>query len=275
MRGRGRMRRISFVWFLMAFMLMFSGTSLASQSSYVVQSGDCLWNISNSTGVSVDTIKQINGLHSDNLSIGQILNLGGYSAPEVVQAPTGDSSTYTVVSGDNLWDISRKFGTSVQNIRALNGLTSDALNVGDVLKVNGTVVYNPPVSRAGGNVSGSRVVEKAAQYLGTPYRYGGSGPGGFDCSGFAKYVLGQFQVDLPRTAASQYGYGVTVAQGDLLPGDLVFFACSGSGIDHVGIYSGDSSFIHSSSPHSGGVIYSSLTNGYYANTYVGAKRVIR
>ncbi|MDD3364313.1 MAG: NlpC/P60 family protein [Syntrophomonas sp.] len=269
------MRKIGFVCLLMTFMLMFSGTSSASPSSYVVQSGDCLWTISNSTGVRVDTIKQINGLKSDNLSIGQILNLGGYSAPAEVQAPSGDSSVYIVVSGDNLYDISCKFGTSVQNIMALNGLTSDALNVGDVLKVNGTV-YSPPVSRSGSNVNGSRIVEKATQYLGTPYRYGGSGPGGFDCSGFAKYVLGQFQVDLPRTAASQYGCGVAVAKGDLLPGDLVFFACSGgSGIDHVGIYSGNSSFIHSSSPHSGGVIYSSLINGYYANTYVGAKRVIR
>jgi peptidoglycan endopeptidase LytE len=80
---------------------------------------------------------------------------------------------------------------------------------------------------------------------------------------------------LPHNAASQYGLGVTVAKTDLVPGDLLFFACSGSGIDHVGIYSGNGSFIHSSSPRSGGVIYSSLNYGYYLNAYVGAKRIIR
>jgi peptidoglycan endopeptidase LytE len=61
----------------------------------------------------------------------------------------------------------------------------------------------------------------------------------------------------------------------LQPGDLVFFACGGKGIDHVGIYYGDNKFIHSSSPHSGGVIFSSLAEAYYSGSYVGARRVLR
>jgi peptidoglycan endopeptidase LytE len=268
------MRKIGFVCLLMTFVLMLSGTSMASPSSYVVQSGDCLWNIANSTGVNVDTIKQINRLDSDALSIGQVLELGGYSAPSEVKAASPGSSIYTVKSGDNLWSIAVKAGISVQKIRELNGLSSDTLHVGDTLKIDGSG-YITPVSRSGSSVNGARVIEKASQYLGTPYRYGGSKPGGFDCSGFAQYVFSQFEVELPRTAASQFGSGVTVAKGDLITGDLVFFACSGGGIDHVGIYIGNSSFIHSSSPHSGGVINSSLTEGYYANKYVGAKRVIR
>ncbi|NLB88524.1 MAG: C40 family peptidase, partial [Syntrophomonadaceae bacterium] len=80
-------------------------------------------------------------------------------------------------------------------------------------------------------------------------------------------------INLNRTAADQYKHGVAVSKDELQIGDLVFFA-SGKYIDHVGIYSGNGMFIHSSSPRSGGVIYSSLTEGYYARTYVGAKRIL-
>jgi len=273
------MRKTGLIICLTLIILAFSATFvIASPDIYVVQSGDCLWDISVSNGVSVDVIRQLNGLSSDELSVGQKLTLRAYSAPEEVQASTenssGDTTEYTVCYGDSLWSIASKYGTTVQQIRALNGLSDDLLHVGDVLRIEGTVAYTP-VSRAGSSVNGSRLVEIASQYLGTPYRYGGSGPGGFDCSGFAKYVFSQIDINLPRTAASMYGYGVEVAKADLIPGDLLFFACTGGGIDHVGIYSGGGSFIHSSSPRSGGVIYSSLYSGYYAGNYVGAKRVIR
>jgi len=288
------MKRIGLICMIAIFICMLAGTSvLASPASYVVKAGDCLWAISNSTGVSVDTIKQLNGLNSNLLKIGQVLILSSYSAPVVVepipvpvpvpvpvvvQAPSASSTgstVYTVCSGDSLWSIAQRYSTSVAKIKELNALTSDMLHIGDRLIISGTAVVSTPVSRSGDNISSLRVVEKAAQYLGTPYKYGGSSPSGFDCSGFTQYIFSQFQVYLSRTAASQYGHGIIVNKGDLVPGDLVFFNCSGSGISHVGIYSGNGNFIHSSSPRSGGVIYSSLTNGYYANTYVGAKRVIR
>lgn len=287
------MRRIRLICLLTLFICIFAETSvLAAPASYVVKSGDCLWTISNNTGVSVDTIKKLNGLNSNLINIGQVLILSSYSAPVVVQpapvaapvpvvvqapvssAPTG-SAVYTVSSGDSLWSIAQRYSTSVAKIKELNALTSDMLHIGDKLIISGTAVVSTSVSRSGDNITGLRVVEKAAQYLGTPYKYGGSSPSGFDCSGFTQYIFSQFQVYLSRTAASQYGHGIIVNKGDLVPGDLVFFNCSGSGISHVGIYSGNGNFIHSSSPSSGGVIYSSLTNGYYANTYVGAKRVIR
>ncbi|MDD3307895.1 MAG: C40 family peptidase [Acetobacterium sp.] len=111
--------------------------------------------------------------------------------------------------------------------------------------------------------------------MGTPYRYGGTGPGGFDCSGFVRYIFAQFDINLPHNAAAQYGNGTEVGKADLAPGDLVFFACGRGGIDHVGIYSGGDQFIHSSSPRSGGVIFSSLSSGYYGQTYVGGRRILR
>jgi cell wall-associated NlpC family hydrolase len=60
-----------------------------------------------------------------------------------------------------------------------------------------------------------------------------------------------------------------------MAGDLVFFACNGGGIDHSGIYVGNNRFIHSSSPRSGGVIYTSMSENYYARSYVGARRILR
>ena len=120
-----------------------------------------------------------------------------------------------------------------------------------------------PSSQYGG------VVGIAMQYLGTPYVWGGASPGGFDCSGFAMYVYAQMGVSLPHNAAMQYNtVGSYVPRDQLQPGDLVFF----DGLGHMGIYIGGGQFIHA--PHTGDVVkISSLSDSWYAATYVGAKRV--
>jgi cell wall-associated NlpC family hydrolase len=124
-----------------------------------------------------------------------------------------------------------------------------------------TAVPPAPASRYGG------VVGIAMQYLGVPYVYGGSTPAGFDCSGFIMYVFAQVGVSLPHNAAAQYGYGTPVDRSQLQPGDLVFF----NGLGHAGIYIGGSSFIHA--PHTGDVVKISSLTGWYASTWVGARRL--
>ena len=119
----------------------------------------------------------------------------------------------------------------------------------------------PPPARYGG------VVGIAMQYLGTPYVWGGASPAGFDCSGFVMYVFSKIGVSLPHSSYAQYGYGSPVSRGDLQPGDLVFF----DGLGHVGIYVGGGSFIHS--PHTGDVVKISSMTGWYASTFVGARRL--
>ncbi len=112
------------------------------------------------------------------------------------------------------------------------------------------------------------VVGIAMQYLGVPYRWGGADPSGFDCSGFAMYVYGKVGVSLPHHAASQYGMGSPVSRDQLQAGDLVFF----NGLGHMGIYIGGGQFIHA--PHTGDVVkISSLSDSWYASTYVGARRL--
>jgi cell wall-associated NlpC family hydrolase len=119
-----------------------------------------------------------------------------------------------------------------------------------------------PPSRYGGAVG------VAMQYLGVPYVWGGSSPGGFDCSGFVMFVYAQMGVSLPHHAADQYNYGTPVSRDQLEPGDLVFF----DGLGHVGIYIGGGQFVHA--PHTGDVVkISSLDDSWYAATYVGARRL--
>jgi len=112
------------------------------------------------------------------------------------------------------------------------------------------------------------VVGIAMRYLGTPYVWGGASPSGFDCSGFVMYVYAQVGVSLPHSSYAQYGVGVAVSQSDLQPGDLVFF----DGLGHDGIYIGGGQFIHS--PHTGDVVKISSMTGWYAATYVGARRIL-
>jgi cell wall-associated NlpC family hydrolase len=119
-----------------------------------------------------------------------------------------------------------------------------------------------PPSQYGG------VVGIAMRYLGTPYVWGGASPGGFDCSGLVAYAYSQVGVSLPHYTGAQWNVGVGVSRSDLQPGDLVFF----NGLGHVGIYIGGGQFIHA--PHTGDVVkISSLSESWYAATYVGARRV--
>ncbi|MBA3716848.1 MAG: C40 family peptidase [Actinobacteria bacterium] len=116
---------------------------------------------------------------------------------------------------------------------------------------------------------GSTVVNIAMRYLGIPYVYAAADPSvGFDCSGLIMYVFNQVGISLPHYAASIYGYGVPVSQDQLQPGDLVFFHDLG----HMGMYIGGGNFIHA--PHTGDVVkISSLSDAWYASTYVGARRI--
>ncbi len=118
---------------------------------------------------------------------------------------------------------------------------------------------------------GSSIVAEASKYIGCKYRYGGTTPSGFDCSGFTSYVYKKFGVNLNRTAAGQYSNGVSVTKSQLQPGDLVMFGKSG--ISHVAIYAGGGRIVHAATSKTG-VRTDSLNSGYYSKNYVGARRIL-
>ena len=118
------------------------------------------------------------------------------------------------------------------------------------------------------------MLDTALSYLGVPYRLGGASPRtGFDCSGLVSHVFRQtFGLSLPRTAREIARNGAAVARSELLPGDLVFFNTRGFLNSHVGIYLGDSKFVHAPNAR-GRVRIDDMDNTYYRTRFNGARRM--
>ncbi len=116
----------------------------------------------------------------------------------------------------------------------------------------------------------AQLTRSALRFLGVPYVFGGTTSSGFDCSGYVQHVFAMLGIAVPRTADAQYDAGHKIV-GPMRPGDLVFFQTYEPGPSHVGIYLGNGKFVHASSH---GVMISSLSQSYWAQRYIGAKRMI-
>ena len=115
------------------------------------------------------------------------------------------------------------------------------------------------------------LLEQYSQWQGTPHRLGGMSRGGIDCSGLVHRIFrSHLGHEVPRTTRQQVRVGEPVNRDQLRPGDLVFFK-TGYKTRHVGIYTGESQFLHASS--SQGVSLSNLNNQYWASNYWQSRRV--
>ncbi len=256
-----------------------STTAAASTTgdTYIVKSGDTLWGISKSYGISINGLKSLNGLTSDIIHPGQKLKVSGSAAVTSSAAPASTGSTYTVRSGDNLSTIAARHNVSLSQLMSINNLKSDLIFPGQVLKISGTaatpVATNvsaaaaPVVATYNSSSQVDSLIAEAKKYIGVPYVWAGSTPSGFDCSGYLNYVYNKAGVSIPRTVASIWDATKPVSSPRV--GDLVFFETYKAGPSHAGIYLGNDKFIHAGS--SRGVEISDLNNSYWKARYLGAK----
>lgn len=134
---------------------------------------------------------------------------------------------------------------------------------------------SPKYSRSKASASKQAVITTAKKMLGVKYRYGGTNPSrGFDCSGLVQYSHRAAGIHLPRTTGQQFKAVKRISKRYLTAGDLVFFKTAVSrAVSHVGIYLGNSKFIHA--PSSGKrVKISSMKEKYWRKRFTGAGRIL-
>lgn len=118
-----------------------------------------------------------------------------------------------------------------------------------------------------------RLLSKARELLGTPYKFGNSNETKTDCSGFTQQVFGEFGILLPRSATEQARRGEKIEFKDLKVGDLLFFRTYKKEPSHVGIYAGDGKIIHASYKGKR-VQYDEIDKQYYKQRFLYARRIV-
>jgi len=133
------------------------------------------------------------------------------------------------------------------------------------------------ITNAALNYNKDNMLKNAKKHLGEDYVWGGTNPGGFDCSGYMQYIYKKEGISIPRTANQQSKVGKEVSRFELKKGDLLFFLTDKSRnipITHVGMYLGNDKFIHAASKRKG-IIISSFSKSRYSRLFVKATRIIK
>ncbi|MBI5192976.1 MAG: C40 family peptidase [Nitrospirae bacterium] len=221
---------------------------------YIVESGENLYRIASRFGISVKEIKKINNLKGNAIKVGQKLLVPVVEHEEELPDTADESVKETdVAAADSVEEFQNEDENALNNVLARNNI--DAL------------------TEDSDSSNWFSLIDKAMDYIGVPYRFGGSSLKGIDCSAFVQTVYKYFSIDLPRTAREQFKAGVRVSKKEQLRiGDLIFFRTYAKYPSHVGIYVGEGKMIHASSRNKK-VTISSINEPYYIRRYIGAVRL--
>lgn len=231
-------------------------------SIYIIRKGETLYRIAKSNGLSVDELKDLNGLKGNKLKIGQRL---------IINSP---SPQYSPLRGEG-WvrgqaEIPSAEERKIEEIEVGAGY---ALPLSDKEESSYNKMSEAPVVEEQEKGVIGKVLSYAKDLLGIPYRFGGTTLRAIDCSAFVQKVFKSIGIDLPRTAREQFKIGRDVGKDDISEGDLVFFKTYARYPSHVGIYIGDNQFIHASRKERK-VSIDSLDEPFYQRRFIGAKRLI-
>ena len=288
---------------------VFFAAPTADAASYTVQKGDTLSKIAKAHNTTIQQLKQWNKLAGDQIYIAQSLvvvskpSKNKVTAISVVEEKEQTPVSHTVVMGDTLTKIAKKYQTTVANLMQWNKLKSDSIKINQKLAIHaGQVSAEAPTAKAVEAVitfkeTADAVIEKqlnnelaasvavskssndlyalaidiAEKAIGIPYKYGGNTVEGFDCSGFVSYVYNNAGIQLDRKSSLQYFEQDTLKVEKPVPGDIVFFKNTFiPTISHMGIYIGEDQFIHAGSK---GITISNVNEKYWAERFVAYKRL--
>ncbi|MGQ9454805.1 MAG: C40 family peptidase [Armatimonadota bacterium] len=281
--------------------LLICSTITANAATYNVRPGDTLWHIAKKYRTTPQAIAKANGI-SENavLKIGKRLYIPtrnaistktGHQTVSIRRSFFTHKPTMLVAVKDDVFirsgpgtahkalaTVSK--GTSLKRLARIGNWVKVALGDGrcgyvyrPLVEVAGDIGKSPSATYTGEqSAEQPDIVRTALAFRGARYRRGGASRGGFDCSGFTRYVFAKYGITLPHSSAAQAKIGKPVPKSELQPGDLVFFQTYRRGISHVGIYIGNDKFVHAST-HRRGVTVDSLNSSYYASRYRGARRV--
>ncbi|KRT65072.1 MAG: endopeptidase LytE [Candidatus Dadabacteria bacterium CSP1-2] len=277
-------------------------------NNYVVKKGDTLSMIASKYRVSVRELKSVNDMRDDKVKVGMRLIISNSNLSKNVESKTpviSDNNKYVVKKGDSISLIAKRYGVSQVELKRANNIKGNTIESGQLLRVPSMInvkdelviedikvakddthikslpeietakaIQSNESSTYENGLTRDVIISIAKRFLGAPYKFGGNSLiRGLDCSAFVNKVFSFFNVDLPRTAREMYKIGRNVTKGELSAGDLVFFRTYASYPSHVGIYIGDSEFIHASSAAKR-VRIDNMNQSYYRKRYIGAKRIV-
>ncbi len=259
-------------------LLLFAEIGFSAQT-YKVRGGDTVTSIAQKYGVSATALRSANGLTSSTLNHGRTLKIPsnqrtssepvvyGIAKSDGVNVESNGRPIASVAKGVRFTIIARE--GSRFSVKMSDGKTGWV--AADQVSMDDTRKPTPMSDTWAGKRQG--IVQMALAFRGSRYVHGGEAPGGFDCSGFVKYLYAKYGVKLPHQSSALFQCGTYVSKDNLKDGDILFFVNTyRRGISHVGMYIGGGQFIHAARTGLG-VRVDALDSAYYRSHYFAAKRV--